>query len=148
MSGEVFSGIEVPDGESDADALFRALTASEANVASVLSDICGPWAVVFWQEETDTLWFGRDVFGGLALSLPLSFALAKPWLATGRVLFKTASVYIRRGSCAITPALSAIILIAAARDGCAWARDCMPMPVVGASRMQWYGGMQSCHTAV
>lgn len=34
------------------------------SVPAVLSLIRGPWALLFWEGATCTLWFGRDVLGG------------------------------------------------------------------------------------
>lgn len=32
-------------------------------VAELLSQLRGPWALIFWHQATSTLWFGRDVMG-------------------------------------------------------------------------------------
>eukprot|EP00967_Tisochrysis_lutea_P007347 scaffold8730_cov28-Tisochrysis_lutea.AAC.1 len=33
------------------------------HVVRVLNSMRGPWAVIYWQPSTGTLWFGRDFFG-------------------------------------------------------------------------------------
>lgn len=34
-----------------------------ADVPRVLSQLRGPWAMLYWQAAVETLWFGRDVMG-------------------------------------------------------------------------------------
>lgn len=67
-NGQIFNGIEVPEGVNDGDILFRKLCSlSSDDIPFLLSRIRGPWAVVFWHAESQTLWFGRDVFGRRSL---------------------------------------------------------------------------------
>lgn len=63
FNGEVFGGLEVPRGANDGQLLLGALGAPGAEVPAVLTGIRGPWAVVFWQPATRTLWYGRDPIG-------------------------------------------------------------------------------------
>lgn len=85
-NGEIFGGLDIPPGQNDGSLLLEALsTAStaaddtnsegeeeeESPVIEVLSRIRGPWAVVFWQASTSTLWFGRDVMGRRSLLVQL-----------------------------------------------------------------------------
>ncbi|CAJ2650380.1 unnamed protein product [Trifolium pratense] len=39
----------------------------KGSVTDVLSTIKGPWAIVYWQDSSRTLWFGRDAFGRRSL---------------------------------------------------------------------------------
>eukprot|EP00898_Chlorokybus_atmophyticus_P002784 jgi/Chlat1/3506/Chrsp23S03693 len=71
FNGEVFGGLPVAPEENDADVLLHALANCDANnnipVPSVLSQLRGPWAVIYWQNSTRTLWFGRDAIGRRSL---------------------------------------------------------------------------------
>jgi asparagine synthetase B (glutamine-hydrolysing) len=73
-AGEIFGGyLPVPDGLNDGQCLLQALVecgkgdTNVGGVPGVLSRIRGPWAVVFWDAGTHTLWFGRDILGGLPM---------------------------------------------------------------------------------
>ncbi|KAJ4831422.1 hypothetical protein Tsubulata_023217 [Turnera subulata] len=71
-NGEIFGGIEVGTDCNDGQLLFQSLatTCSLSNTCSVpdvLSSIKGPWALIFWQACSKTLWFGRDAFGRRSL---------------------------------------------------------------------------------
>lgn len=66
FNGEVFGGLPVGDDENDGDVLCQALvrgSASGQHVPEVLSRLQGPWSLVFWDNGSGVLWFGRDVFG-------------------------------------------------------------------------------------
>lgn len=64
FNGQVFGGsLHVPPAANDAALLFQALAAPSADVPAILGGVHGPWAAVFWQAATRTLWFGRDAFG-------------------------------------------------------------------------------------
>lgn len=62
-AGEIYGGLEIPAGRCDGEVLLQALGESDADVVAVLSRIEGPWAVVYWQQETQTLWVARDALG-------------------------------------------------------------------------------------
>lgn len=64
FNGQVFGGqLEVPALANDAQLLLHALCQPSVNVAAQLTGLRGPWALVFWQQATQTLWFGRDAIG-------------------------------------------------------------------------------------
>lgn len=86
FNGEVFGGLHVPPAANDAacllDALARLLADADAagaqhaeqqqqqqqggerdSVPALLSRLRGPWALLYWQQASQTLWFGRDVMG-------------------------------------------------------------------------------------
>lgn len=48
--------------ENDGEALAAALSTSN-DVPAVVQQLRGPWALLWWQTSTRTLWFGRDVLG-------------------------------------------------------------------------------------
>lgn len=60
-AGEVFGGLSIPPGVNDSQALLETL--GQAFVPDVFNCLRGPWAAVYWQAATRTLWFGRDVLG-------------------------------------------------------------------------------------
>lgn len=62
-AGEIFDGLHIGEGCNDGQALMQALGQLHANVAELLSRVRGPWAVMYWQAATSTLWFGRDAIG-------------------------------------------------------------------------------------
>lgn len=84
-NGEIFGGIHVADDSNDAEALLYALErccscdchvlemtcscigCGEKSVSDILSTIKGPWALIYWQERSKTIWFGRDAFGRRSL---------------------------------------------------------------------------------
>jgi len=66
FNGEVFGGLHVSDGQNDSTALFGALLEA-TSVPLILSQLRGPWALVYWQARDRRLWFGRDVLGRRSL---------------------------------------------------------------------------------
>ncbi|KAI3976704.1 hypothetical protein MKX01_008562 [Papaver californicum] len=74
-NGEIFGGLHVDNDCNDAEILFRALGNStcccvekeEISVPQLLSTIRGPWGLIYWQDRSKTLWFGRDAFGRRSL---------------------------------------------------------------------------------
>ena len=67
-AGEIFGGLSVPAGGNDTQALLQALT--QDSVQEVFNTLRGPWAAVYWQHSSRTLWFGKDVLG-----IPLSHGI-------------------------------------------------------------------------
>ncbi|XP_062111422.1 uncharacterized protein LOC133822956 isoform X2 [Humulus lupulus] len=85
FNGEIFGGVHIGSDENDAEVLMRALEKccscnthldkkvchcdqrGKSSVIHVLSTIRGPWAVIYWQDSSRTLWFGRDAFGRRSL---------------------------------------------------------------------------------
>jgi asparagine synthetase B (glutamine-hydrolysing) len=70
FNGEVFGGLPLAPGASDAAALLTALAACAADAAAVvgvLSRLRGPWALIYWSPEARTLFFGRDALGRRSL---------------------------------------------------------------------------------
>ncbi|CAN8253673.1 unnamed protein product [Cochlearia groenlandica] len=66
-NGEVFGGIELGSYDNDTQVILKSLGEAKALVLDVLSTIKGPWAVIYWQESSRTLWFGKDAFGRRSL---------------------------------------------------------------------------------
>ncbi|KAJ6432185.1 hypothetical protein OIU84_019437 [Salix udensis] len=84
-NGEIFGGIHVESDRNDGEVLMQTLAnccscgsnghtgpCSVAghgcnSVPNVFSTIKGPWAIIYWQESSRTLWFGRDAFGRRSL---------------------------------------------------------------------------------
>ncbi|KAL3654307.1 hypothetical protein CASFOL_003988 [Castilleja foliolosa] len=78
-NGEIYGGINIGSDRNDTEILMQSLrqccsfissTCSEENrktVPELLSRIRGPWALVYWQDSSKTLWFGRDAFGRRSL---------------------------------------------------------------------------------
>ncbi|RID60186.1 hypothetical protein BRARA_F03364 [Brassica rapa] len=66
-NGEVFGGIELSSFDNDTEVLLEALEKANDLVPDVLSMIKGPWAIIYWQESSRTLWFGKDAFGRRSL---------------------------------------------------------------------------------
>ncbi|KAJ3685584.1 hypothetical protein LUZ61_014748 [Rhynchospora tenuis] len=74
FNGEIFGGIEVPPEKNDAESLLHELelccwgNENKGNsVPDVLSSIRGPWALIYWQIRSRTVWYGRDAFGRRSL---------------------------------------------------------------------------------
>lgn len=65
FNGEVFGGLEVPEGSNDGQCLLAALAALQEveQVPGLLSQLRGPWSLLYWQQRTSILWFGRDWLG-------------------------------------------------------------------------------------
>ncbi|KAG7640414.1 Glutamine amidotransferase type 2 domain [Arabidopsis suecica] len=66
-NGEVFGGIELNSYDNDTEVLLKSLEKAKSLVPDVLSMIKGPWAIIYWQESSRTLWFGKDAFGRRSL---------------------------------------------------------------------------------
>ncbi|KAK9676036.1 hypothetical protein RND81_11G049600 [Saponaria officinalis] len=79
-NGEIFDGIHMSSDNNDTEVLLQhlvncCLCQSHDNVSSchgepipsLLSSIKGPWSVIYWQNSSRTLWFGRDAFGRRSL---------------------------------------------------------------------------------
>ncbi|XP_030484760.2 uncharacterized protein LOC115701178 isoform X1 [Cannabis sativa] len=84
-NGEIFGGVHIGSDENDAAVLMQALEKccscnthldkkvcycdqrGKSSVKDVLSTIRGPWALIYWQDSSRTLWFGRDAFGRRSL---------------------------------------------------------------------------------
>ncbi|XP_076888685.1 uncharacterized protein LOC143539175 [Bidens hawaiensis] len=81
-NGEVFGGIEISNDSNDGEVLIESLskccnclshehdgtcTSGKYSVPEYLSKIKGPWALIYWQESSKTLWSGRDALGRRSL---------------------------------------------------------------------------------
>ncbi|XP_019053432.1 PREDICTED: asparagine synthetase domain-containing protein 1 isoform X3 [Nelumbo nucifera] len=85
LKGEIFGGIHVGSNNNDTailmDALGRCFSCNcqgdkkacyctkggQNSVPELLSKIKGPWALIYWQDSSKTMWFGRDAFGRRSL---------------------------------------------------------------------------------
>ncbi|TKY58944.1 Asparagine synthetase domain-containing protein 1 [Spatholobus suberectus] len=81
-NGEIFGGLQLASDCSDTEFLMRTLgeccscgscstdycvKCGKSSIPGVLSAIKGPWAFIYWQDSSRTLWFGRDAFGRRSL---------------------------------------------------------------------------------
>ncbi|KAL2905397.1 Asparagine synthetase domain-containing protein 1 [Bienertia sinuspersici] len=79
-NGEIYAGIHMVCDSNDTEVLLQSLgnccsCQSHGNLSScsgkpvpeLLSSIKGPWAAIYWQDASKTLWFGRDAFGRRSL---------------------------------------------------------------------------------
>ncbi|KAF7827969.1 asparagine synthetase domain-containing protein 1 isoform X1 [Senna tora] len=80
-NGEIFGGIKIASDCNDAEFLMQTLgkccscdsnlhchlNSGENSIPDLLSMIKGPWAIIYWQDNSRTLWFGRDAFGRRSL---------------------------------------------------------------------------------
>ncbi|KAK2636042.1 hypothetical protein Ddye_030834 [Dipteronia dyeriana] len=84
-NGEIFGGIHVGSEDNDARILMHTLAQccscnsycngiachckgnGQSSIVDVLSTIKGPWALIYWQNSSRTLWFGRDAIGRRSL---------------------------------------------------------------------------------
>ncbi|XP_022638895.1 asparagine synthetase domain-containing protein 1 isoform X2 [Vigna radiata var. radiata] len=81
-NGEIFGGFDLESDCNDTEFLMRTLgeccscascsaghcvECGRSSVLGVLSAIKGPWAIIYWQDSSRTLWFGRDGFGRRSL---------------------------------------------------------------------------------
>ncbi len=66
LAGEVFGGLIVPEGCNDGVVLLGALGQPGADIVAVLSQLRGPWAIVFWHAASQMLWCGRDAIGEMS----------------------------------------------------------------------------------
>lgn len=68
-NGEVFGGLTVEPEENDTKVILDQLSScrSPSDVSSVLSQVKGPWAIIYYQKEEHCIWFGRDFFGRRSL---------------------------------------------------------------------------------
>lgn len=61
--------MSVPQGKCDSEVLLRAMSMPGADIVQVLSKVEGPWAAVYWQDSSQTLWIGRDPLGKPQISI-------------------------------------------------------------------------------
>eukprot|EP01043_Picozoa_sp_COSAG02_P031378 COSAG02_NODE_2045_length_10020_cov_2.699224_4_plen_1005_part_00 len=69
-NGEIFGGsVHVGPDQNDTAALMAALVqrGSADGVVACLAGIAGPWACIFWQPATRSVWFGHDRIGRRSL---------------------------------------------------------------------------------
>ncbi|CAG8465843.1 2746_t:CDS:10 [Paraglomus occultum] len=68
-NGEIFDGIEVQPFANDTMSLCATLLSRNSidNALGVLSNVEGPFAIIYWNDSTRQLWFGRDYFGRRSL---------------------------------------------------------------------------------
>ncbi|KAI4386416.1 hypothetical protein MLD38_004348 [Melastoma candidum] len=87
-NGEIFGGFPIDNNSNDGEVLMQYLGGCCSHsceidqcldsfschrkkqcttIPDALSRIKGPWAVIYWQESTKTVWFGRDAFGRRSL---------------------------------------------------------------------------------
>ncbi|XP_073059357.1 uncharacterized protein [Primulina eburnea] len=84
-NGEIFGGIYFNSDSNDTEVLMQSLGkccscishvdsrssccsgTSQDSVPELLSRIKGPWSLIYWQDTSKTLWFGRDAFGRRSL---------------------------------------------------------------------------------
>ncbi|PIA57680.1 hypothetical protein AQUCO_00600423v1 [Aquilegia coerulea] len=84
-NGEIFGGLHIDRNSNDAECLMHALAKccscnwdehetgchcfekGKISVTKLLSTIRGPWATIYWQDSSKTLWFGRDALGRRSL---------------------------------------------------------------------------------
>ncbi|MCJ8732936.1 hypothetical protein PDJAM_G00216910 [Pangasius djambal] len=68
-NGEVFDGVTVEPEENDTKVILDHLSACKtpSEVPPVLSQVKGPWAIIYYQREEHCVWFGRDFFGRRSL---------------------------------------------------------------------------------
>ncbi|XP_020599412.1 asparagine synthetase domain-containing protein 1 isoform X1 [Phalaenopsis equestris] len=83
-NGEIFDGIHIADDSNDLEVLLHELETCCSfdcheyidgfsnsdhgkSIPDVLSTIKGPWAFIYWQDKSKTMWFGRDAFGRRSL---------------------------------------------------------------------------------
>ncbi|XP_048050320.1 asparagine synthetase domain-containing protein 1 [Megalobrama amblycephala] len=68
-NGEVFGGLRVEEVENDTKAVLHHLSMAQSasDVISLLSQLKGPWAFIYYQKVEHCIWFGRDFFGRRSL---------------------------------------------------------------------------------
>ncbi|XP_059418359.1 asparagine synthetase domain-containing protein 1-like [Carassius carassius] len=68
-NGEVFGGLRVEQGENDTKVVLHHLSMAQSasDMLSLLSQLRGPWAFIYYQKVERCVWFGRDFFGRRSL---------------------------------------------------------------------------------
>uniref|UniRef100_A0A8C1HAL0 Asparagine synthetase domain-containing protein 1 n=1 Tax=Cyprinus carpio carpio TaxID=630221 RepID=A0A8C1HAL0_CYPCA len=68
-NGEVFGGLSVDQGENDTKVVLHHLSMAQctSDMLSLLSQLKGPWAFIYYQKVERCIWFGRDFFGRRSL---------------------------------------------------------------------------------
>ncbi|XP_063412900.1 asparagine synthetase domain-containing protein 1-like isoform X2 [Mytilus trossulus] len=68
-NGEIFGGIQIGEEQNDTDILLQLLTkdASPKHLLKTMATVEGPWSFIYWQNATQTVYFGRDMFGRRSL---------------------------------------------------------------------------------
>ena len=76
-NGEIFGGgVSVGPHENDTSALMAELERRDSadGIVACLASVAGPWACIFWQPSTESIWFGHDRIGRRSLLLGYSTA--------------------------------------------------------------------------
>mmetsp|Transcript_42957 Transcript_42957/g.168060 ORF Transcript_42957/g.168060 Transcript_42957/m.168060 type:complete len:487 (+) Transcript_42957:425-1885(+) len=74
-NGQLFGNEDLVSGpENDTVAVLALLetAASAADVVDAVASLRGPWSIVYWQQSTERLWFGRDPLGRRSLQVMVS----------------------------------------------------------------------------
>ena len=77
FNGEIYDHCDRLVSGSDSTWLFQQLEQTKGNaskIAKLLSNIRGPWCLVFWHMQTDRLWIAKDPFGRRSLLLCLNLS--------------------------------------------------------------------------
>lgn len=83
---EIFGGLSVGQHDNDGRALFdRILKVGPANIVAALEGIEGPYALVYYEVETQRLYFARDPLGRRSL------LLHSPTVATPRLMLTSSA---------------------------------------------------------
>lgn len=76
-NGEIFGGgVSVGQDQNDTSALMAELARRDNadGIVTCLAAVAGPWACIFWQPSTKSIWFGHDRIGRRSLLLGYSTA--------------------------------------------------------------------------
>lgn len=92
--------MRVAPEENDTVRLLQALRTAD-DLRTVLAEVEGPWAVIYWQARTHTLWFGRDIYGRRSLLFRMhrdQFVLSSVAIRTGCAESDSALPTLDRGA--------------------------------------------------
>ena len=136
FNGEIFSGYDIPEGENDTLMLFSALISRKGteSLLKYIADIRGPWALVFWDQRSRELWFGRDIFGRRSLLIGHNPSCGVP------IVVSSVGCHADGLECIELPAVG-LFCVDLSMEGTPLSLKCYPWLGAGGTSMQYAGGV-------
>lgn len=143
FNGEIFSGYSIPEGENDTLVLLSALTSRKGTefLLKCIADIRGPWALVFWNQRSRELWFGRDIFGRRSLLIGHNPSCSVP------IVVSSVGCHADGLECIELPAVG-LFCMDLSKEGTPLSLKCYPWLGAGGACMQYSDGVMEAVSSI
>ena len=143
FNGEIFSGYDIPEGENDTLVLFSALISCKGteSLLKCIADIRGPWALVFWDQRSGQLWFGRDIFGRRSLLIGHNPSCGVP------IIVSSVGYHADGLECIELPAVG-LFCMDLSMEGTLLSLKCYPWLGAGGTSMQYASGVMEAVSSI